>query len=106
MVKKILFASLIIIALLAGAFSYFYLKNLKKPKVSSIQAIPMDCAFVIESDDFLKLFKTLNESSLIWDELLQVEQLKKLNERTTVIDSLIRNDEKINAVFSSNKIYI
>lgn len=106
MIKKILFAALVLVALLAGVYGYFYLKNLKKPKVLCTQAIPADCAFVLESDDFLKLFNNLNESSLIWDELLQIDALKELNSNAALIDSLVCADEKMTAVFASNKVYI
>jgi hypothetical protein len=106
MFKKILFASFILIAVIAGVCGYFYLKNIKKPKISAAQAIPSDCAFVIESDDFLKLFKTLNESSLIWDELQQVSCVQELNREVILADSLIRSNEKLNSIFASNKVYI
>ncbi len=106
MLKKILFGVLILAALIAGVCGYFYLKNIKKPKISATQAIPADCSFLIESDDFPKLFKTLNESSLIWDELQQVNAVSDLNASAALADSLIRTNPKITEVFTGNKVYI
>ncbi|MFL5752663.1 MAG: hypothetical protein ACJ76F_04595 [Bacteroidia bacterium] len=105
MLKKILFTVLVVIALICAITGYLYLKNLKRPKLLATQMMPADCAFVIESENFLDVYKKLNETSLIWDELMQVEQLKNLNSKAALLDSLIRGDEKVNTVFSSTRVY-
>ncbi len=106
MLKKILFVLLIVSTLVAGTYGYLYIKNLKKPKILATQAIPQGCSFVIESDDFLKLFKKLNETNLIWEELQQITGVKELNQHYGLVDSIINSNERIKAIFDNNKVYI
>ncbi len=106
MLKKILFALFVVLAIMAATMGYFYLKQLKKPKILATQLIPSDCAIVLESSDFLNVFRKLNETNLMWEELQQIEALKQLNRNYFLLDSIVGNDQRIRSIFDQNKVYI
>ncbi|HWY34722.1 MAG TPA: hypothetical protein VNX68_08750, partial [Nitrosopumilaceae archaeon] len=79
---------------------------MKKPKTPITQLIPGNSTFIIESDNFQGLFKKLNETNLLWEELKQIDEIKELNNTIGIIDSLISTNQKLKEIFTDNKVYM
>jgi hypothetical protein len=105
MLKKIIFSILIILAIAAAVWGYFFLKQIKKPKVAVINSLPANCDYVIETDNFFQLYKKLNETNLIWEELKQFDFIKKADAELFIIDSVLKSNEKIKKIIENNKVY-
>jgi hypothetical protein len=106
MLKKIGFWLLVLVFAGAAVYSYFYLAAAKKPKTMATQAIPADCVFIIESSDYFKLWKKLNETNLIWQELQQVDYFQQVRETGKIIDSVLFGEEKTRSIFTGNPVYL
>ncbi|MBC7864209.1 MAG: hypothetical protein IAF38_14625, partial [Bacteroidia bacterium] len=106
MLKKIAFWLLVVCFIGGGIYAYLYLTAAKKPKVMALQAIPDDCVFIIESSDFFKLWKKLNETNLIWQELQQVEYFREIRETGKIIDSVLSVDDEVKEIFNENPVYL
>ena len=105
--QKKIFATFFFILLLSGIVFYlFNFRKIKHPVSSAIRAIPTNAAFIIESKQPDNLWKKLSETNIMWDELLQTEFIRNLNEQLKFFDSLYIAKPDIKEIFDKHPLLI
>lgn len=106
MLKKIL-ASTFLLVLLSGIVSFlYYFRETKRPVSSAIRAIPASAALIIETRQTHESWKKLSETNIIWEELLQVEYLSRLNNEIRILDSLYLLKPGVKEIFTDHSLFI
>jgi hypothetical protein len=67
MLKKIIAILLPVILLGGGIYFYFHLKKVEVPENIAIKAIPIDASLIFESRKTLPLWKTISQTSDVWE---------------------------------------
>ena len=91
-------------------FAFFWFsKDFENPAgggTDTLQAIPSSAAFIFECSDLADVWRDLSGESTVWNELLATEYFFRLNTIGENLDSLIRNDSKLERLISSKPIAI
>jgi hypothetical protein len=105
-IKKIAVV-LILILLIGGAgYEYFHLKKQEVPVSNAITAIPINASFIFESRKTFPLWKTISQTSLMWQDLLGTEDFAELNHNFQFLDSLTSDNAGIHALLEENPLFI
>lgn len=92
--RKIISASLIIIiTLLIAGVIFFSLLPEQKSVISPLSGIPSDAALVMKVNDFDHILSQLTDESRIWNALLSVESLARINDNLLLLDSVSKQNE-------------
>lgn len=103
--KKILFGIVIALCIAAGIYWFTYMKEIKTPVSSGINAIPLDAALIFESKQSITAWNKL-ETSQMWQELLGTSTGKKLNGQVRYIDSLLKTSPSISQLLVNQSVFI
>lgn len=103
--KTSVFWVFVVLALGAGIYGYFHLKNNKKPQKEALSVIPDDCLFYLSTHNFFELNKKINSQSLITDKLKLYGEINTLCNILQAFDSLFNADEQLREVIRDNAIH-
>lgn len=92
--------------LIAIVIALQFVKTQEKGVSEAIKAIPEDAAILIETNHFFSLLKNFNSENKFKQEFSDIEQLKKFNEQSEYIDSLLTNNQELQSIIEGNKIMI
>jgi hypothetical protein len=79
MLKKIAVTVLILAIITSLVVGYFYIKNHRMPTYDAIQAVPIDAAIIIKSQNTISKLNQLKKSNEIWSELKQLPAFGKFD---------------------------
>ena len=103
--KRNLFLSIVVfISFLGMAFLYFYLKDQRKPKLTSIETLPKSCEIFIETVNIHQLLKKTKHESIIWDEIKKSSFFSDLDQPLSGLDSLLENNSELSELLEEKKI--
>lgn len=103
--KTIFFWLFVLVALAAGIFAYFNLKNSKKPQLNALSVLPDSCLVYLNSNDFFELNKKINSQSLIADKMNLFPEVNFLLTTIQEFDSLFNNHEDVKKELTENLLH-
>ncbi|HSH66355.1 MAG TPA: hypothetical protein VLB84_11305, partial [Bacteroidia bacterium] len=103
--KKILFGITIVLCIVAGVYWFTYMKEIKTPVSSGINAIPLDAAFIFESKQSLTTWNKLSASDM-WHELIGTNAGTKLNLQIGFMDSLLKSSPAFSQLLFNQSLFI
>lgn len=106
MLKKILTIASLIIIIAAGFFGYRYIKSQRIPAFNMLKAIPLDAAFIIDSENFIEKINSLSKNNKIYKELNQLEKVNRFNESLSYLIKLYDDNKFIKELMDDNRIII
>ncbi len=104
--KHIIFGLFIAAALGGAIWAYFHLKQTKKPSLKAVNVIPDSAICVSSSHNFSELINKLGNQNLIWNDLVSVKKIGKVNDQLRFFDSIIGESEMFKNFFESQTIYL
>lgn len=105
MIKKILILVVVaIIVGIAGIYGYRFFMKQTAEISPTINAVPLDAAFIIESKNIPALFEKLKKTSLIWEELQNTETFSDLNANMNYLDSIFGAEPEIKKNLMTNPV--
>lgn len=76
-------------------YGYQQFKRYNTPVSAILEAVPEDAALVIETRNALDLWEKLTHTSVLWEDLKQLDPIKRINFLGTAIDSIIQSDVEL-----------
>jgi len=102
--RKLLKWIIILIVLIIGGYiAYFFLSDYNRR--NPFTAIPDNAIYIIESNNLTQGWNKIN-SSKIWQNLLANKKFKEINGFAKGLDSLIKDNKKLDYIFSDRKLLI
>ena len=105
MLKKILLGLIIVICLTGGFYWFTYMKEIKAPVSSGLNAIPLDAALIFESKQSANAWSKLATSNL-WQEFIGSATGHKLNHQIHYIDSLFKQAPSVAQLLVNQSVFI
>lgn len=109
MVKIKSFNILLLVSILILIFitiGYFSIRKNEKAVISdAIDAIPLDAAFIFETDNISSLKKVIEKNN-VTNKLLIISQLSELKYQINILDTIMNNSSTLNSLLKKNKIII
>lgn len=105
MLKKILLGLIIAICIAAGVYWFSYMKEIKTPVSSGLNAIPLDAAVIFESKQAINSWGKLATSDM-WQEFTGFVTGNKLNQQIHYIDSLFRQAPAVAQLLTNQSVFI
>jgi hypothetical protein len=106
MLRKILFSVFTLILIAGLIFAFFHFRRMKTPVMEAVKAIPLNASLVFRVNQFSDLAEKLNIGNLFWEELLNIQNIQKINSKILFLDSLIKNNNVAWETFDVNQAYI
>ncbi|MDI9339737.1 MAG: hypothetical protein QM534_04130 [Sediminibacterium sp.] len=103
--QKIAFYSFLVLALLGGAWAYKAFKNQQNPSLKAIDAIPDSCLFLLKFDAFSEANNMLQNNSLVWQDIHQIEYLKPVQTTLHFFDSLLQAHPELYDLVNGQSVY-
>nr|MBA3971572.1 hypothetical protein [Bacteroidota bacterium] len=91
MLKKITFGVILSAIIIAGTYWFFHTREARIPVSEAINAIPIDAAIIFETKQAKSTWKKLSQTNIMWEELLALSSISKLNKEIEYIDSILQN---------------
>ena len=89
--RKGIIAVVVLVLVVAGVFiGYNFIKSLHAPPADALQAIPAESAVILHSTRSDAFWNALSGTSVIWEELKQLEQINDAHLALMRLDSLLR----------------
>ena len=104
--KTIAFWVLVVLGLTGAVWAYFHLRQTKKPSLNAIDVLPDSSACVIGSNSFNELANKLTNQNLIWQELINVSEFRKINNDLNFFDSVIGENETLKNFLEKRIIFL
>lgn len=105
MLKKILLGLIIAACIAAGVYWFTYMKEIKTPISSGLNAIPLDAALILESKQSVNAWNKLATSG-IWQEFAGSATGNKLNHQIRYIDSLLQQSPTVSKLLVNQSVFI
>ncbi len=106
MFRKISIAFIALLLVASCTWFYFHLRRAKEPVNNALSAIPQDASFILETRQVQNLFHRVNESNIIWQDLMTVGSFASLQSNLHFLDSLISNNADMSALLEGHSLYI
>lgn len=103
--QKITFYCFIVLALLGGVWAYKAFKNQQNPSLKAIDAIPDSCLFLLKFDEFSEVNNMLQNNSLVWQDIHQIENLKAVQGTLQFFDSLLQTHATLSELVNEQSVY-
>lgn len=95
-----------ILILIFISIGYFSIRKNEKAVISdAIDAIPLDAAFIFETDNINSLKKVI-EKNIVTNKLLNISQLSELKYQINILDTIINNSGTFSSLLKKTKIII
>ena len=107
MVKKIIITCIVLAAVAFGSwYGYQHLENEVVPPSTTLQAVPLDAAFIFESRDVHNVWRKLSETNVMWEELKSTEYFAEMNAVGQYMDSLFQHNSKLSQLTDKRSIVV
>jgi len=103
---KLSFLVFIIIAAIGGTYAYFLLRNSKPPTAKAIHILPAKPMWVAGARHITELSLKIKSQSLVVDKLRGISSINLLCHQLAQIDSMLFDNEQLQADFEDNTVYI
>jgi hypothetical protein len=103
--KKIILGISIVICIAAGIYWFTYIKEIKTPVSSGINAVPLDAALIFESKQTANAWVKLASGDM-WKELMGTATGTKLNRQVHYLDSLFRSAPAVGQLLMNQSVFI
>ncbi|MEA3496316.1 MAG: DUF3352 domain-containing protein [Bacteroidota bacterium] len=103
--KKIIVIVFIILVVLAIVGLWSFNKFIKPQYLSSLNALPENTMLYYKGKDFSGEYKRFSKTK-VFQHLIKIKKVKKINSQVILIDSLINSNDKIKNLFQSNEIIL
>jgi hypothetical protein len=103
--KKIILGISIVICIAAGIYWFTYIKEIKTPVSSGINAVPLDAALIFESKQSANAWLKLASGDM-WKELMGTATGTKLNLQVHYLDSLFRSAPAVGQLLINQSVFI
>lgn len=105
--KQFIYIAIFLLVVSGSVLTFLYqLNETKKPVSSALRAVPTTTSFILESKQSPAIWKKISETNLIWEALLQVKQVHKLNEQIRFFDSLYQIIPGAKELFEHHSLFI
>jgi len=104
--RTIIFWLLVAAALGGAVWSYFYLRENKKPGLRAIEVLPDSAVCVVSSNNFIELSNKLTNQNLVWKEAISVEEFGHLDKQLNFFDSVITENENLKSFFKERSLFL
>jgi hypothetical protein len=95
MLRKLLLPFLAILLLIACIFFYMNLRQSRPSSVNALIAIPTDAVFILETKQTHTLFRRVEESNILWEDLKVTQTFRELRKNLLFLDSLLQGNTKL-----------
>ena len=85
---------------------FFTGRGIQVEEEHPLASVPKNAAVIFKSKNFLKLYRQLSETNLMWQELLHSEYFSTLDSNGALIDSLLRSKPEIANLLEENPLYV
>jgi len=85
---------------------YIFLKRDQNPLTNPLHAVPLNTAMVLEIKYPVSFISQIRNNNELWKGLSQLEGLDRTNRFFGLVDSLIKNDEKLQTLFNKRSIIL
>lgn len=94
--KKALIIGGIIIAVLSVSayFGYRYIRKKISPVSAAIYAVPIDAAFIFQTENIYEVLRKTEHESELWKELVNIPDIREFNNKIAFLDSVLRLNQK------------
>ncbi|MCG8411209.1 MAG: hypothetical protein MI739_07990 [Bacteroidales bacterium] len=106
MFKKIIFTVLVLLFSVSLYFGYKYLNEQKQPEFNIYKTIPLDVNFIVEGNNLVNYLSEIKEGNKLWQELTSFPSIVKLESDLEFLDSLSKNNSKINRLLQNRQLII
>jgi hypothetical protein len=107
MFRKLLIPFLALLLVLACFYFYVNLRQSKPVAVNALSAIPFDAAFILETKQLHDLFKRIEESNIIWEDLKVSSSFSTLRQNLYFLDSIFTSNPTLKQLgLSDHSLYI
>jgi hypothetical protein len=99
MFRKLLIPVLALLLISASIFFYFSLRQTNPNRGNALRGIPTDAAFILEAPHLQELFKRVDETNILWQDMRVTSCFSSLRSNLHFLDSLFASDprfEKLN----------
>lgn len=103
-IRQIVFYLFVAAGLGGALWAYFYLRNTKQPSLKAGDVIPDSAVCVMSTRNFNSLANKLNNQSLIWNELVNVEEFNGIKKQLRFFDSIIHESEVLEPFFHDHAV--
>lgn len=105
--NRTVIALIFLLIFLSGIiFFLFRFRENKRPINSAIRAIPASAAFVIETRQTRESWRKISETNIIWEELLNINSVSRLNREIKAFDSLYTLNPLVKEIFDGQSLFI
>ncbi len=101
------------VALLSGitiivvtVLAYFYISDTNFNVTSAINAVPLNAAFIIETQHFDEITDNLKNENEMWTGLTSFRNIRDINYQVSYFDSLIKKSSKISSFVSDKPVIL
>ncbi|MEA3452669.1 MAG: hypothetical protein U9Q83_12320 [Bacteroidota bacterium] len=95
-----------IVILIFITLGYFSIQKNEKAVISKVlDAVPLDAAFIIETNNISSLYKKISQNN-ISEHAINIKQLSELKSQFIILDSIINNSSTLFSIFKKNKIIV
>ncbi len=106
MERRILISGVILTISIIIMIGVFFIHSKSKDNANPIKSIPQDASIVLKLNGFKLPSDLISKKSKVWEDILSVESVKRVNNEIATIDSLMRISPKFFEAVSENDIYI
>ena len=99
MIRKILFGAVALIFIGVLTYAFLELKRGNIRKVDIIQAVPTDAAIIMNAENISAFIHEELSRNKIWEELIALPDLDRLNRILFRLDTLMREDDEISDLY-------
>jgi hypothetical protein len=106
MIRKVFIPVLACLLISACIFFFFRLRTIQEPRSDVLTAIPTDAAFILETRQIHGLFKRIDESNIMWEDLMESESFSLLRRNARFLDSLLSLKKDIADILNNTPLFI
>ncbi len=103
--KKFLLGIIITVCIAGGVYWFAYMKEIKAPVSSGINAIPLDAALIFETRQSASSWNKLAKSEM-WQEIIGTSSGNKLNQQLNYIDSVLKSAPAVSQLLLNRSVFI
>jgi len=96
-------SALVIALIIVG---YFLLNRSNDDALDALRAVPVDAAFIFETNDVEGFIHKVNQENNIWKELLHFKGIERIDRQILLLDSIIQNVQTCKELIQRNSLYV
>ncbi|MEE4198046.1 MAG: hypothetical protein V2I54_10410 [Bacteroidales bacterium] len=106
MLKKILTIAGVILIIATGFWGYRYIKSQRLPEFDLLKAIPLDAAFIIDSENFIDKAHVISQNNKIYKELTHLKKVNSFHQDLSSLIKLYEENKFIKELIDDNRLVL